>query len=163
MFKGANGLKISNSHQSNSLLDKKDTRNTPVSRQSNAQWNRNSQPTSPDNVNGYSDPHYQQPQNGWRNGRDNHRYSDRGRKSSNWQQNTFTKSSASGANDTPLGISRKSSVDDPVVNEGAALAAVPGNRADGASQGISQAEETEAKGKPSKERRKPKVVGSNVR
>jgi len=153
LFKGANGLKISKSHQPDSLLDKRDTTNTPVSRQSNAQWDIISQPTSSDNVNGYSNPQHQQPQNGWRNGRDNHQYNDRGRKNSNWQQNRFTRSSASGANDTPLGISRSSVGDPVVVNEGAALASGPGKRVDGASQKISQTEEA---------KRKPKVVGNSV-
>ena len=156
-------MKSSNSPQPNSSSDKKDPTHTTVTRQSNAQWNRNTQPTSVDNVNGYPGPQNQHPQNGWQNGRDNHRYSDRGRKGSNRQQNRFTGSSASGANDTPLGVSRRSSVDDPVVVNGVAPTFEPGNRADDASQANPKAEISEAKGKPPKEKRKPKVVGSTVR
>ena len=97
----------SNNNQTQALPQhKNEAIEAPASRQSNAQWNRTSQTTSLNNVNGYPGPQHiqgRQSQPQWQNGRNNNNY-DRytnGRRP--------PRPSATGANDTPLGTPRRTS------------------------------------------------------
>ena len=65
-------------------------------------------------MNGYSGVQFQR-QNGRRNDRDINQF---GRRGASWRQSRFPKSGASGANDTPLGILKRSSISQGVVEEG---------------------------------------------
>jgi len=59
-------------------------------------------------VNGYAGSQFPQRQNGWRNDR----YQNGGGRGTNWQQNKFRRPNGSGANDIPLGVPRRSSIDE---------------------------------------------------
>lgn len=144
---------MNSTEQPNSVSD---TTNLSASRQSNAQWNRNPQPTSVDNVNGYPGVQYQDRQNGWRNNGDNHRYNDRRGKSSGRQQNGFSRSSARGANETPLGEMRRS-----LLGKQACLDDVGPSEAGNCVDEVSQAKKVTDM--PPKEKRKLKVAESTVR
>ena len=105
LFQGRDGQ--SNNNQT-LPQHRSETIEAPASRQSNAQWNRIPQSTSPNNVNGYpGQQHIQgrQPQPQWQNGRNNN--NDRYTNGRGGRERRPPRPSATGANDTPLGTPRR--------------------------------------------------------
>ena len=68
-------------------------------------------------MNGYSGVQFQT-QNGRRNDRNSNHFGHRGGRNPSWRQSRSHKSGASGANDTPLGMPKRSSIYPGVVENG---------------------------------------------